>query len=177
MRRILRGLLLMALAVGPLSAQEGYAVALAVRIAPTGHTEVGGRAITLFDPSQHFAVVVTNIGKKPVRLWREWCSWGYFNLYFEATDEKGARVVVRKNPREWTKNFPDWMIIPPGDHMVVDVTFDATTWGSAPLPEPGQNRTVSLRAVYESTDGEDAKENKVWTGKVSSPECEYTLFR
>lgn len=170
-------LLLIAFAVRPLSAQEDSAVALAVRIVPTSFNETGGRAITLFDPSQHFSVVLTNVGKNPVRLWREWCSWGYFNLSFEATDQDGARVTVTKNPREWNKNYPDWMIIPPGDHMVIDVTFDAITWRNAPTPEPGQQRTVSLRAVYESADGEDAKTNKVWTGKVSSPENTYTFYR
>jgi hypothetical protein len=171
------GLLLLALAAGPSSAQEDSAVGLAVRIVPTGFTETGGRAITLFDPSQHFSVVITNVGKSPVRLWRDWCSWGYFNLSFEATDQDGMRVAVTKNQRAWDKNYPDWMIIPPGDHMVIEVAFDAATWRNAPVPPPGQQRTVKLRALYEVPADAEAKTNKVWTGKASSPENTYTLFR
>jgi hypothetical protein len=170
-------LLLIAFAVRPLSALEDSAVALSARIVPTSFKETGTRAITLFDPSQHFAVVLTNVGKNPIRLWREWCSWGYFNLSFEAKDQNGAAFIVTKKPREWNKNYPDWMIIPSGDHMVIEVTFDGATWQNAPTPETGQQRIVSLRAVYESVDSQEAKTNEVWTGKVLSPENTYTLFR
>jgi len=170
-------LLLTTSALRALSAQEDTAVSLAVRIVPTSFTETGNRGITLIDPSQHFTVVVTNVGKDTIRLWRESCSWGYSNLSFEAQDEDGTQVMVAKKQREWEKNYPDWMVIPPGDHLVFEVTFDPATWGHAPLPKPGQQRTVSLRAVYESADSKEAKANKVWSGKVVSPKNTYTLFR
>ena len=170
-------LLLIASAVSALSAQEGSSVSLAVRIVPTSFSGTGTRAITLIDPSQHFTVVLTNVGKNPIRLWREWCSWGYFNLSFEAQDQDGTKVTVTKKQREWDKNYPDWMIIPPGDHMVFEVTFDAVTWRTPPTPEPGKQRVVSLRAVYESADTKEARAHEVWSGKVVSPQNIYTLFR
>lgn len=150
---------------------------ITVRIVPTSNTEAGGRAITLFDPSQHFHVVVTNVSKKPIRLWRDWCSWGYFNLSFEATDQNGTKTHITKNAREWNKNFPDWTIIAPSDHMVLDVTFDKSIWHNPPVPEPGKNRSVSLKAVFEIAEDADSKSNKVWTGKESSPEYKYTIYR
>jgi hypothetical protein len=170
-------MLLMALAARPVTAEEDSAMSLAVRIVPTRYTEPGGRVITLFDPADHFSVVLTNVGRDPLRLWRESCSWGYFNLTFEATDEQGTRVTVAKTPRDWNKNFPDWTILAPGDHMVIEVTFDRSTWRDAPLPEPGQQRTVSLRAIYEIPEDDETKSNNLWTGRVASPETTYTLFR
>ncbi len=150
---------------------------IAVRIAATGFNDASGRTIVLFDPSQHFAVVLTNTGASPIRLWRETCSWGYANLSFEATDPSGARTSVTRKPIVWEKDHPDYMIVPPGDHMVIDVAFDATTWKNAPLPKQGEHRTVNLRAVYESGPSPEAKTDKVWTGKVVSADNAYTIFR
>jgi hypothetical protein len=69
------------------------------------------------------------------------------------------------------------MTIPPGDHLVIEVTFDPDIWQSSPLPAPGRQRTISLRAVYESGATKEAKANQVWSGKAVSPTSTYTLIR
>jgi hypothetical protein len=164
-------------AANPAPAREDHNMAIAVRIVPTSFNDAGGRVITLSDPSRHFSVVITNVGDKPVMLWREWCGWGYFNLSFEMTDQAGAHVAITKKPIGWEKNYPDWMVVPPGDHMVVDVSFDPGIWRNAPMPAAGKSQTIGLRAIYESADSQEAKANRVWTGKVSSPENTYTIIR
>ena len=45
---------------------------LAVRIVLTAFRERTGRSIE----SDRWHVVITNVSEKPIRLWREWCSWG-----------------------------------------------------------------------------------------------------
>ena len=75
-------------------AEPAQVAPLAVRVVPTSYREETGRAIQLYRPSQHFHVVVTNVSDESVRLWREWCSWGYFNLSFRVTDEEGGPVEV-----------------------------------------------------------------------------------
>jgi len=150
---------------------------LALRIVPSRFHEKIGRAIELYGSSQHFHVVITNVSDQPVRLWREWCSWGYFSLSFVATDEDGKSVTVSKKSRAWKKNFPDATIVPPGDHMVFEVTFEDAIWQNSPLPEQGRSRTVKLKAAYEVKGDEEAEKLAVWTGRVSSPEETYTLWR
>jgi hypothetical protein len=135
------------------------------------------RAITLFTPAQHFYVVVTNVSQEPIRLWREWCSWGYYNLSFKVTDDTGKTTVVKKKPREWRKNYPDSTILGPGDHMVFEVSFDEATWEGAPLPEQHKSRRVKMSAVFEIPEDQDTRKMKVWTGKASSPELTYTIYR
>ena len=149
---------------------------LSVRIVPTS-SRGSGRAIELYRPSQHFHVVVTNISDEPVRLWREWCSWGYFNLSFVVDDAAGNPVVVKKRPRGWDKNRPDWTILEPGDHMVFEVSFDESIWQDAPRSEAGQARSVRMKAVYEVKADDQSKEHGVWTGRVHSPEADYTVYR
>lgn len=67
------------LAVRGLAIEPQAPPLLAVRIVSTKHHEKIGRTIELYQPSQHFDVVVTNVSDRPVRLWREWCRWGYFS--------------------------------------------------------------------------------------------------
>ena len=129
----------------------------------------GGGAITLGGPTQHFHVVVTNVSGNPIRVWREWCSGGYFTLSFQATDEAGKTTTVKKNNRGWDKNYPDGTTIPPGDHPVLEVLFDEATWQDPPLPEQGKSRTVRLRAIFEVPADQDTKASQVWTGRTLSP--------
>src|SRR5262245_12383625 len=74
---------------------------LAVAIAVPEH--LGRRPISLGARAEVFHVVITNVSEQPVRLWREWCSWGYFNLRFEA-EVGGRTLLLAKKPRGWTRN-------------------------------------------------------------------------
>jgi hypothetical protein len=161
----------------PCIAQESPSVALAIRIEPTGAKQPTGRPISLFDASRHFSVILTNVSQAPIRLWQDWCSWGYFNLSFEIADQNGNHVTISRKMKEWEKNFPDWMTIAAGDQMVIDVAFDPAIWRNLPASESGERRTISLRAVYESAKGRDAQEHRVWTGKIASPQDTYLLLR
>ena len=68
--------LLAVLTVAARSDQKKLDDSLSIRIVPTSFREKGGRSITLWQPSQHFHVIITNTAEEPIRLWREWCSWG-----------------------------------------------------------------------------------------------------
>ena len=157
-------------------AKESPKPPLAVRIVPMTFQGKGERTITLWQPSHHFYVVLTNVSDKPIRLWKEWCSWGYFCLSFEVKDETDKVTAVMKSPRPWSKNYPDWTIIPPGDHMVFEVTF-GSDWDKPVLPEKGKSMQVKMRAIYEIRPDDDTKKAEVWTGRITSPEETYTIYR
>ena len=158
---------------------ERVADPISVRIVPTSFSKEGARTITLWQPTQHFHVVVTNTSDKPVRLWREWCSWGYYNLSFLVTGEDGKPIVVKKAWRGWKKNAPDSTTLPPGDHMVFEVSFDPKIWplaSSELLPEEGKSREVKMKAVFEIVKDNETQKQDVWTGSVSSPEETYVIY-
>lgn len=171
------GLVLIALMARGVSAEEKTAESIAVRIVPTSTHDKGGRSITLWQPSHHFHVVITNLSKEPIRLWREWCSWGYYSLSFALADAGGKITIVKKGPMEWAKNYPDATTLAPGDHMVFEVTFDQSTWPNAPVPDKGKSREIKMKAVFSIPADEDTKKQSVWTGEVSSPEDTYTIYR
>lgn len=148
---------------------------LAVRIVPSSYNEAMGRSL-----GRHFYVVATNLSRRPIKLWRDWCSWGYFNLSFQATDRDGRRYIAKKRLRGWDKNYPDAMIVPPGDHMVFEVTIDETLWQDAPWPVAGplfEPKIVRMKAVYEVQVDGQAREHGVWTGRITSPEETCALYR
>jgi len=170
-------LLLVVFATSTSSAEENGADPITVHIVPTHFSEEGDRAILLSPSPQHFHVVLTNVTKAPIRLWREWCSWGYFTLSFEMTDQSGKKVSIQKKPKGWNKNYPDWITILPGEHMVFDVTFDEATWQNAPSLEANKPQIARLKAIFEIPENVEAKERNIWTGRVSSPEYTYTFYR
>jgi hypothetical protein len=149
---------------------------LAVNIVPTSSSEKVGQAIELFDKDRHFHVVVTNLSSAPIKLWEEWCSWGYFDLSFEARDVTGRRFVISKKMRGWDKNFPCPVTIGAGRAWVIDVNLDPSIWQNSPLSSDRGQATLRLRAVFEISEDEASKANGVWTGKVSSPEDEYKFY-
>jgi hypothetical protein len=159
------------------AAEPALAAALAVRIVPTSYQEKGGGAIDVRRPSAHFHVVVTNVSGEPIRLWKEWCSWGWSNLSLKVTDEAGFSVTVEKTERAWTKNAPVTEIIPPGGHHLREVTFDPTDWAGLPPPEANRRMAVRMKAIYGIQPDGQTKQQGVWTGQISSPEESYELWR
>jgi hypothetical protein len=144
--------------------------ALQVSIAIPVHRE--NRAL-MVGPNSRFHVVVTNTSKQAQRLWRDWCSWGYYNLSLEQVDANGRAVPIKKGVRVWSKNYPDWFELPPGEHYVIEVQLTDTDWE---LPAKGSLAPKSsLRAVYQIPEDDQTQERSVWTGRIVSPVQTYTI--
>ena len=137
----------------------------------------GQRTIQVGRQTTRFHVIIENSSERQVNLWREWYSWGYFNLKFQITDEKGVTWIARKKEKEWEKNFPDFVSVDPRDKMVIDVTFSPDIWENVLPPDTEQSTTVSMIAIYESEDSEDARKRGIWSGLLVSDKRKYTLLR
>jgi hypothetical protein len=148
----------------------------------------GERQIEYLESNSHFHVIIANTSDKPQRIWREWCSWGYFGLTFEFTDQNGKKWVARKEATAWTRNFPDWWTLEARESLVIDVYFgDLETWKGFPLPEKGLDfrwpenglQTVTMQAVFEFKRDDDAfdegQKNGIWMGRVASKADKFTF--
>ena len=134
------------------------------------HIEYKGK-----DNTAHFPVIVTNTSDKQQRIWREWCSWGYFGLTFQFTDESGKKWIAEKKGQVWTMNAPDWWTLEPHESFVIDVNFaDTNTWVGFPSPTNG-SQTVTMQAVLEFKPDDEARQHDVWTGRVVS-KAEKVIF-
>ena len=147
---------------------------LSVAIAVPAHN--GERRINYGDKTTHFHVIVTNTSNKPQRIWREWCSWGYFGLTFEFTDEHGKKSVATKKGQAWTINFPDWWTLEPHESLVLEVYFgDQDVWDGFPRPDNG-SEAVTMQAVFEFRPDDASKEHRVWTGRGTSKADKYVFY-
>ena len=155
--------------------QQRGAEQLSVEIVPTDGYDTQ-RIIDLEGPSRHFYVLITNRSNEAIQLWKEWCSWGYFNLSFEARRKDGKVLVISKRDRGWDRNFPCPTTVPPGGHVVRDVALEPSIWENSPLSGGSGQATVGLRAVFEISEDPKTREFNVWTGKVWSAEDQYSIY-
>ncbi len=121
-------------------------------------------------------VVVTNATQRDVRLWREWCSWGYFQLTLvirDAENEDAQPVILRKKPRIWTKNYPDFWTLGPGEPLVWPVKLESGDWDLGPLEGKLRGRKFAVKAVLSCGEDDASLEKDVWSGSVTSAERVY----
>ncbi len=155
-------LLLGAVLPGGLRAAPALSVSLAI---PRGGEQ---RSLEYYDRTSHFHVVISNLSNKPKRVWKEWCSWGYFALRFEVEDEAGRKWTVKKKDKGWTMNAPDWWVLEARESVVLDVFFaDQDIWAGFPRPDNG-SRTVLIRAVFEAEPDKYSRQYGIWTGQIVS---------
>ena len=139
-------------------------------------TRDGDRWLLLHEKSAHFHVIVSNTSGKPQRIWKERCSWGYYSLTFELTDDAGKKSVAKKKPASFSKNSPDWWSLEPGESLVLDVYFsDPEIWEGFPRPV-NSSRIVTLRAIFEIEPDKFSTEHSIWTGRISSDPKVLTFY-
>ncbi len=129
------------------------------------------------DIRSHFHVVVTNNTNKPVRLWQERCSWGYYNLSFEVIDAGGKKHTIKKRwIKAWSADAAIHQTLAPGKHRVIDVYFDNLNaksiygWNLDSLLKKAKAnlrfREIKIRPVFEIEPDKRSKKQNVWTGKI-----------
>lgn len=166
----------------PDAAAKDPAVASApieVRIAiPEHHNQ---RSLNTTD---HFHLLITNRSDSPIRLWSQKYSWGYANLSFEVYDDQEMFVgKIVKKPRDWDKNFPDWLTVAPGESYVLDVSFYSPNandiWEGIPKRRDrvdSKPQLVKLKAVYEIGPDDESIRLGVWTGRIESTIGTYAIW-
>jgi len=150
-------------------------IAVSIAVPHHGTERVVGSGSYGRDP--HFHVIVSNLSDRPQRIWREWCSWGYYALSFELSDENGKTWTVKKKPRDWTMNNPDYWTVEPHECLVLDVHFaDTNIWEGFPRPS-GVSQAFTMRAVFEIRPDKESHESAAWTGRAVSKADQYVFYR
>jgi hypothetical protein len=108
--------------------------------------------------------------KGPMRVFQEWCSWGYFTRWFTAREVEAVdkQYVFRRSRRKvWTKNYPATHLIKKGQFLITNVDLCDGTWTVEPdLPE--KDLELSLTGYLEIEPDEETRRQKVFTGKLKT---------
>ena len=129
--------------------------------------------------SGNFYVVISNKSLNSVRFWKDWCSWGFYNLAFDIKLNNGKVYYLEKvKNRVWDQNWPDYYIVPPNSYFVISVKFSSGDWESFP-DEVKNSDTILLNAIYSIPDDQEqyAKKYKVWMGKTESEWQRINFYR
>ncbi len=137
--------------------------------------ESDGLRIIRLRPTEHFHVVLENRSKKPQKAWKDSNSWGYSALYFELTDETGVKQVIRKRPRTWRKNAPNYWLINNGESLVYDVFSTGRDWDFV-LLKSAKLRCVRIQAVIEIPEDRQTQKFGVWSGLIKSAVYEVVIL-
>lgn len=113
-------------------------------------------------------VVIVNTSDQTQRVWRDWCSWGYYNLSLEFRDGDGNTWVCEKKPRGWTKNYPDAAELAAGESIIFRLELGDEIWDKLPKVAAGAERKLEMRVRYAIDKDEDATRQQVWTGNLAT---------
>jgi len=125
-----------------------------------------------------FHVLLFNPSDKPLRLFEEWNSWGYFGLSFDITYPDGRVVHTAKERHNWDKDFPSTRTVAPNGYYVFEVTFDPAIWTNSLLLEKSGlgGQSCRLQAIYSIESESDALKERAWTGTIRSEERAYIVY-
>ena len=114
-----------------------------------------------------FHVVLRNISSVPVKIWKDWNSWGYYNLSLSFSNSDTSFTISKKSPTNWDGDFADYWTVPAGESLVLDIDMRAGVWKG--LPDLyGETMTGKIKATYENKPDALAAEFGIWTGKLTT---------
>jgi len=130
-----------------------------------------------------FHVLLTNVSRTPLRVWQEWCSWGYYCLQIEVVEKDGTKHLLKKKPADFYADFPDFVDLQPGQSSVWDVDLrKSSVWRDLSWFPKDEIVNAKVRAIFtvrkpetESERALDADQLNVWTGQVASEYYDFTL--
>ena len=120
-------LLMLSASAASAQQQAPFVLSLVVSIStPDGERELA------MDRYPRFYVQFINISEQPQRIWKDWNSWGWFNLSLRMQSEQGVRTISRKRPAAWDGDFPDFWTVPPGESIIMEVDMTSGEWQGLP---------------------------------------------
>ncbi len=149
-------------------AERGESSGLSITIV-TGKDESGTSTI---DYNSNFQVLLTNRSKDTIHLWSERCQLGYSTLSFQVENGGGLLTIMRKR----TPDLSAWKDEPP--RTITVAAGESYRWYVAPrarlgepewiAPEPNTGMPLTLTAIFEIKSTAQAKQQGVWTGRITS---------
>ncbi|MFK7971100.1 MAG: hypothetical protein AB8F95_12070 [Bacteroidia bacterium] len=146
-------------------AQEANEIDIIANLIIPVSTPDGLRVLSM-DRYPRFHVQLVNISGESVRLWKDWNSWGWFNLTLKLETSEGVTYLRKKQP-VWDGDFSDFWQIGPGESVILEVDMSSGHWQGMP-DLYGETIPVKLTALYENRSDPLSEAFGIWTGKVSS---------
>lgn len=126
-------------------------------------------------PDAILPIEITNTSNRPLDFFTDGNGWGDGTLTIEITAPGGSTRAIRCRPRAYTRNFPGFVRLQPGDTWVRNIEYGLTPgWSEIcdALPEPGHPVRVAARLRQSRPMKTDPT---LWVGDVESDELTVTV--
>ncbi len=121
-----------------------------------------------------FSVVVRNVSKRPLEFFTEGNSWCAGSLSFELVSGDGTRWDARTQVMGYSRNFPAFVRVMPGDVWVREVYYAQKFWQGFEAERFTQDTTVTLTAKLAQSSNIKG-EPDLWNGAVKSKPISVTM--
>ena len=126
-----------------------------------------GQRVIALDRYPRFHVQLSNRSSQDMRIWKDWNSWGFPNLFLELISGAGTVDIKRIPLRAIDGDFPDFWVLKPQESILLEVDMSTGEWKGFP-DLYGETLAARLRAIYVSKQDMLAQEFGIWTGRVAS---------
>jgi hypothetical protein len=106
------------------------------------HLELSVRASDL-------SVTVSNSSSQELRLWELENSWGWFSFAVEVQGESGVSGIIKRAPREWTRNAPTYFTLAAGERREIILNLKDGWWESDEGLSELKDDSLRVRVRYE----------------------------
>jgi hypothetical protein len=134
------------------AAAVGHAADWSLRIVPLPGKPLPS-VIHIGDTAPVFQVLMENTSGRPLLIWNEESSFGYFNLHYRITRSNGQAFELRRTGGSWTWNVLAGKGVLPNAVVTWDGNFGigsaGSPWGGFPA-DWKDGEKVSLQAIYEN---------------------------
>ncbi len=136
--------------IAPDAALPAESNGLKVSIAPTSTNDNSDLSIALHRGDPHINVVLQNTSDKPIRVYQNWNSWGYYNLTLQVTAIDGKTLdkplEIERGLGAFFANAPTTDIIEANNTIVREVKLYLPPEIFAPkIPVPTKNSGIYSR--------------------------------
>ncbi|MEM7375420.1 MAG: hypothetical protein AAF587_42895 [Bacteroidota bacterium] len=156
--------------VVPLLSQSPFDIELVVPIS----TPEGKREIAM-DRYPRIHVLLINRSEDQQRIWKDWNTWGYFNLQLNWINNNKTYAIRRQPPEVWDGDFPDFWVVEAGETLVLEIDLTSGQWDGFP-DLYGDMIEARMTATYQNKPDPLAQEFDIWVGKLVSKEVQ-VVFR
>ncbi len=116
----------------------------------------------------HFAALLRNVSGHHLRVWEEWCSWGYFNLTFMVSVDGKLYKFQKSATHTWEKNIPSFRSLAPNEAYSMEVTLTPPTWEGNFEAMQSAHKPIEILAIYSSPTSTEETGADVWAGVTES---------
>jgi hypothetical protein len=119
-----------------------------------------------------FDLKITNTSQIPIRIWSTRYSLGYDSFHFKLSPLEGNPILIRRKPRIWTVNPPDFITIQPNSISTQKLDLNDGTWEVEKLQiEPQREMIISV--ILEIRADEDTRKYGIITGNYESNRLQF----